>query len=304
MPANDKDGRQDGSGRYHETATAIEQLLAQLISGRKSLAEHWLNQLTFQAVNDRCGMDPLVIWDLLSAAARQMYPDFVPAARLFEGEGPGDVEVDSRPPEWIEVKAQTTKEEVAGHVTHRDLTQADWARDSCHVLRFLNESNEEFRAPLSTSIREAIGLPVPAVKSWSIEDLWLADLVGLTSAADLSRHAVRSGAQLREFILRKRVVLLNRSGLSHGFLSSIPAVSRLEAGTLNFELVTTNRESLIAVRMSTVGPPAHSRVDFTYHVYPPKYGGGASFVGRHKLHAFALDSDGAGPSLNSIPALG
>ncbi len=283
--------RREGSGRYGETTRIIENLLAKHISGERKAAGQLRGELQRKFDNLRCGMPASQINELLAQAATLMYPSKPVARRLNEGEGPGDLKVISDPVEWVEVKAQTQKAGLA------DLTQADWARDGCHGLRFLLANDPEFAEKMTSETRQWIDAPCGVAAGWTFSECCLADIAGLTTDSSLRQQNIENASDLRQFAARKQILILNQEGVFFGPLTVIDCVQAVCSGEELEYAFRNNRRSLAAVTVS--GPPADetsSPVQFTYHVYPTRPGYGT--CGRHKLHARAVNSD----RINRVPA--
>ena len=264
--------RKTGSGFASTTATAVEQLLASRISRDDLGARGALRMLDAQHKSGRCGIDPAEIDSLITEAATHIAPTALPADRT--GHGLGDVVVgrgkDALP---IEVKAQTKKRSIS------DLTQADWIRDHCHTLRWLNANDPEVRRLLGPDLGPEFGRPSPTLAHLTFEDAWLLDVGGITDEALATAQGLTTRPAIQQFLERKWLVALNKSGISVGRLSEMaPVAHALEGGRLHYRISTTGR-SRLSVPVWATGSGDRGEIDFTFHVYAD-----LTKLGRHKLH--------------------
>jgi len=264
--------RKSGSGFASTTATAVEQLLASRISRDDLGARGALRVLDAQYRGEHCGIDPAVIDALITQAAAHIAPTALPADRT--GHGLGDVLVgrgkDAFP---IEVKAQTKKRSIS------DLTQADWIRDQCHTLRWLNANNTDARRLLGPDLGPEFGCPSSAFANLTFEDAWLLDVGGITDEPLAASQGLTTRAAIHEFLKLKWIVVLNESGVTLGRLcETAPVAHALAGGALQYQ-VTSKGKSRLSVPVWATGDGGHGRVDFTFHVYAD-----LKQLGRHKFH--------------------
>jgi len=215
------------------------------------------------------------IGPLLSCA----FPGAVSARALATGAA-GDLEVGTRAEmHRVEIKAQLDK----AALTH--LTQADWARDDTDALRYLYLHDSEFSGRLSIRNRGYLMSDDGYFDGWTLVDLWLADVAGMTSLYTRVENGVRTPSELRAFLGRKHLLHLCRE---RDALLPLLRIEKIAMAVANPAAVAytlkRNKESEVAVQIRVGG----GRPVFTYHIYPPGYVPVDGLIGRHKLHGTAL----------------
>ena len=213
--------------------------------------------------------------------ARDIAPEPINARRV--GSGRADVVIFSDPERFIEVKAQTKKKSLA------DITQADWIRDGCHGLRWLNANDSDMAVLLADDLGPLVGKPAQEFADWTLEEAWLADVALLSDEDLLREEELTERSAIRDHMARKTIVLLNQGGAWYGPMANLRPISHvLDGGLLHYRLKLTNK-TRVSVPMWTRGAGVFGGIDFTYHLYessqtPP----GQGPMGRHKFHASAF----------------
>lgn len=210
---------------------------------------------------------------------KRAFPVVVSARALSTGAA-GDLEVMTGiETHRVEIKAQLDKATVG------DLTQADWVRNETDVLRYLLLHDPAFAGRLSPRNRSALVSDHGYFDGWTLADLWLADVAGMTSLYSRVENGVRTPAELRAFLGRKHLLHLCRE---RDALLPVLAIKKIARAVSNpadvAHALKINKASEVAVQIRVGG----DRAVFTYHVYPPGYLAIEGFIGRHKLHGTAL----------------
>lgn len=270
-----------GAGFASERADAIAVLAAGILGGRPTEIAEATARIDHERHRGHCPCSGTEVRERIQPLLLGRFPEVADAKALPKGAA-GDVLV--RTPAGvehkIEIKAQLEKP-LVGH-----FTQADWVRGSTDALRFLRFNAPEFLGRLSGPNRDELGGDAEDLAGWDFGGLWLADVAGLTNSGLRILHGVRSAAELGGFLQRKH--LLHLCG-ERDLLVALSDLRRLkpaiaDPGRVRHEL-KVNKASECAVQVQVgMGP-----VVFTYHVYPPGYVPGSGLVGRHKLHAVALE---------------
>lgn len=233
----------------------------------------------FRAGNSPCSGKTMQV--RLSSLLGGAFPGLKDAQPLPSGNA-GDVVIrmhDGRS-HRLEIKAQLDKDSIS------QLTQADWVRNQTDALRWLRMNDTEFVRELSASNRGELDADPSDLRGWSFGELWLADLAGLTDTGSRLAHSIRSPRDLAGFLERKHLLHMCKGGDRLFSLASLPIVAEaLRSPSAVDHRLKKNSASECAVQIRVGG----SEVVFTYHIYPPFYVAGQPFVGRHKLHARALD---------------
>lgn len=273
--------RRPGSGLAGASVRATENILAALL--RDDPADLLVNAETIgaDATTGRVtgGLTGEAIVRLLHKAVQQLDLDVVdaiprPSCKL------GDVRAELATGEyvWFELKCQLTKPHF------QDIIQADWIRDATDVLRYLFVvEHPEWTPWLSPSVVRRLGLDEVGVmyfRGWSLPSLWLADLALVKDRQHRELVGIESITDLYAFLRRKYLVHLTRAGVRIVRFDTLGPV----ASAFDMDYAAKfHDQSRVTIAVAAPGPPSAGAVDFTYHI------GYANAVGRHKLHARAIE---------------
>lgn len=269
-----------GSGMSRDATEAVEGLLAAVLRDDDSAILEFLKELDIAHRFGRSKMSGKKVLKLLQKAANSLAFD-VADAEAQPNDHLGDVKVTLRTGEfrWIEVKAQTKKTDFA------EIVQADYVRDGTDFLRRYDSTSNEFSLRMDPDLRLALELdkPIHSLKSWSLEDLWIADLALLDTEKKKTAANLKTGSDLPSFLERKYLVHLCTSGLRYVRLDNLGPIKAIGEGKKIETVIKTNRASTAAIQISAGRRPGHASTDFTYHVGFKN----SNAAGRHKLHNIA-----------------
>ena len=275
-----KPSRREGSGLATARADALARLVASILA-RDTMAEQ--QAMAELDVEFRAGTSPCGGIDLRNRVSPLLSKRFgqVHSAMALPKGGAGDVEVDlsSGSTERIEIKAQLDKLRVS------QLTEADWVRNECDGLRWLMQNDAAFRRRLGALNQAALTCDPSDLQGWHFSDLWLSDVVGLTSSSLRLKYGLHQPSGLSAALDGKHLLHLCRQRDSLRRLIDIRSLRAASTGRarIDYELKSNKaNECAVQVFVNGEGPV------FTYHVYRYDYVSGQGFCGRHKLHGTIL----------------
>ena len=270
-----------GSGRSRNATDAVELLVAAVL--RQDAAETQRIVVSLDAAKRRgaSGMSGASVLRLLNQVNGRLALS-VRDAKANPSEHLGDVKVSLTDGGtiWIEVKGQTKKDRLS------QVTEADYVRDGTDFLRAYAKSDASFNSRIKPKLRNQLELdkPLTFTNSWSLADLWFADLALLETEAKKSRAGVKTPNDLAKFMNTKYLLHVSREGARYLRISELRPVLAYQAGGKFVTELATNRASTALVRVAVGGTPGRSTTDFTYHVGYKN----VDAAGRHKLHNYAI----------------
>lgn len=269
-----------GSGKSRDATEAVERLLAAILRDDRSSVSHEVGELDIAHRTGASKMSGRKILVLLQRASESLAFDAVDAEAQPK-DHLGDVKVTLRSGEarWIEVKAQTKKEKFG------QIVEADYVRDGTDFLRRFDSVSEEFNTRMNPELRLALELdrPMASLHSWTLEELWTADLALLDTETKKKQAKVSEASDLHTFLERKYILHLCMNGVRYVRLDNLGPIKEMAGGATIRWNIKSNSGSTAAVQVSAGREPSHSTTDFTYHVGFKN----SNAAGRHKMHDVA-----------------
>lgn len=268
--------RSPGSGLYTKTANCIEALLAARLRGDESDAKLQVSALEAQRIAGRCGIPPGRIDRAISGLVDGLDLDIVSASRLATGHHADVVAVSRDGSRYaFEVKAQTTK-------MVSQLVEADWIREDTDGIARITSSFAVLQDMLSPETRTRLLVRNSRIDlTWNHNELIAGDIALLVNQHSRLEAGVSSVGDLASYAQSKYLVHLGTDGIRAALISEIPIFGDALGGSAVRLSFRANRVG-VAAWLSRAN--AHAP-EFSYHIYDGRGG----LLGRHKLHARALD---------------
>jgi hypothetical protein len=273
--------RNAGSGLSRVATDAVERMLAAELRGDKSEVKRQSDLIDGAYLRRFSRMQGVEVRKLVEKVAEELNLSVLDAYSS-PGDYLGDVKVELRDGTyvWIEVKSQTKKEKF------RDLTQADYVREGTDFIRQYARLDSSFDRMLFGDLRLELGLDhVPKFyTSWSLSDLWIADLALLVDESKKRRAKVKTPSELNSFLERKFLLHICMEGARLVRLDRLDPIVRLRNGEIIHHNLKTSNANVASIQVAVGEPPSQGRTAFTYHL------GYLNAPGRHKLHDFSFSS--------------
>lgn len=173
----------------------------------------------------------------------------------------------------FEVKAQVKKAKFS------DIVQSDWVRDQTDLLSKLVQKDDKIFnhfKPVGADMLKRVKVS----HRWSIAQLHLADIAGLTNKDARKSEGVKKPGDLKDFLERKWFLHVTQEGARLCRYSDLAPVRYLSKGKKPNWTLKENKKGRALLSAATPGGKAW----FTYHLYPSP-----TLKGRHKIHPAAFD---------------
>lgn len=259
-------------GHNLSTAVAIEELFAARLEGSPTRARRARADISSEHGFGNCGITVAQADSWIQRIVGRLALGPNSSARLSPFTH-ADVrtQLASGETRWFEVKAQTNK-------SFDQVTEADWIRDRSDFLAELARVDRRYSRHLTPRLRRWLADGYTSATGWSLDDLLLADIAGLPTAAKRSGVGVHTPHHLGQYINAKSLLQVTRTGARLCRLDQIaPVALLLGGGTWSYALRTNRRGRGLWITSSNATRPL-----FSYNLYP------ADLIGRHKLHARSL----------------
>jgi len=269
----------EGSGKSKRATDAVERLLAAKLESNGSRIEDELLILDEEYRRGASNMSSSSL-DSLSSQVVEHLDWSVRSATASPSDGLGDVRVNLAGGEkvWIEIKAQTKKRRFG------DITQADFIREGTDFLRQYANREPDFDCLVTGELRYELEIDIglSEYSDWTLEDLWLADLLLLVNDKKKRSAGATTSSGLRKFVAKKFFLQFCEEGARLIRFDKLGPIADVLAGEPIYAKLKLSNKSVASIQVSAGSPPSHASTDFTYHV---GYNGAP---GRHKLHNCAV----------------
>ena len=273
--------RRAGSGQYTRAALAIEKLWAAHLAGTSKAGP--MRVLREERAIDRCPVPPATLDRWLGSLTGQLSWQVQRAIQISPF-AHADVEVilSSGERRWFEAKSPMSKK-------YTQITETDYIRDDTDFLGRLAETDAAgYRTHVGAGLASWLTAPRSGstyYAGWrSLESLYLADLAGLRTRAARTGVAVRTRADLDDYIDSKYFLQVTSEGARVCALRDLAPIRAVRSGYRPQLMLRDNKTG----RGLWVLDPDSGRAWSSYNLYRDRRGP----YGRHKMHALAFEGVG------------